>query len=36
MELHGKASPKIVVAMARELTGYLWAVLHPAAAATRV
>ena len=36
MELQGKASPKIIVAMARELTGYLWAVLHPAAAATRV
>jgi hypothetical protein len=36
MELHGKASPKIVVAMARELTGYLWVVLHPAAAATRI
>jgi transposase len=36
MGLQGKASPKIVVAMARELTGYLWAVLHPAAAATRV
>lgn len=32
----GKASPKIVVAMARELTGCLWAVLHPAAAATRL
>jgi len=36
MSFQGKASPKIIVAMARELTGYLWAVLHPAAAATRV
>ena len=36
MSAVGKTSPKIVVAMARELTGYLWAVLHPAAAATRV
>ena len=35
MSLQGKASPKIIVAMARELTGYLWATLHPAAAATR-
>ena len=33
MELQGKASPKIIVAPARELTGHLWAVLHPAAAA---
>jgi hypothetical protein len=30
-----KSSPKIVVAVARELTGYLWTVLHPAAAAAR-
>jgi hypothetical protein len=28
--------PRIIVAMARELTDSLWAVLHPAAAATRV
>ena len=35
MTLHGKVHPKTIVAMARELTGYLWAVLHPAAAATR-
>jgi len=35
MSAAGKTSPKIIVAMARELTGYLWAVLHPAAAATR-
>jgi hypothetical protein len=31
----GITSPKVVVAMARELTGYLWAVLHPAATTTR-
>jgi transposase len=31
----GTSTPKTIVAMARELTGYLWAVLHPAAAATR-
>jgi len=31
----GKAHPKTIVAMARELCGYLWAVLHPAALATR-
>lgn len=31
----GKVHPKTIVAMARELTGYLWAVLHPAAAAPR-
>jgi len=31
----GKVHPKTIVAMARELCGYLWAVLHPAAAATR-
>ena len=31
----GVSNPKTVVAMARELTGYLWAVLHPAATATR-
>jgi transposase len=31
----GKVHPKTIVAMARELCGYLWAVLHPAAQATR-
>ena len=31
----GKILPKTIVAMARELTAYLWAVLHPAAAPTR-
>ena len=31
----GKVHPKTIVAMARELTGHLWAVLHPAAVATR-
>ncbi len=31
----GKVHPKTIVAMARELCGYLWAVLHPAAPATR-
>ncbi len=31
----GKVHPKTIVAMARELCGYLWAVLHPAAAAPR-
>jgi transposase len=31
----GKVHPKAIVAMARELCGYLWAVLHPAAAMTR-
>ncbi len=35
MTEHGKVHPKTIVAMARELTGYLWAVLHPAAAPTR-
>jgi len=35
MTEHGKVHPKTIVAMARELTGYLWAVLHPAATATR-
>ena len=34
MAAQGKVTPKIIVAMARELTGYLWAVLHPAVAAT--
>lgn len=31
----GKVHPKTIVAMARELCGYLWAVLHPAAQETR-
>jgi transposase len=31
----GKVHPKTIVAMARELVAYLWAVLHPAAAPTR-
>lgn len=31
----GKVHPKTIVAMARELCGYLWAVLHPAAQVTR-
>jgi hypothetical protein len=31
----GVLSPKVVVAMARELTGYLWATLHPQAGVTR-
>jgi transposase len=31
----GKVHPKTIVAMARELCGYLWAVLHPAATLTR-
>jgi transposase len=31
----GISNPKTIVAMARELTGYLWAVLHPAATVTR-
>lgn len=35
MSAAGKVHPKTIVAMARELCGYLWAVLHPAAAATR-
>lgn len=29
MTARGKAGPKTIVAMARELTGYLWAVLRP-------
>ena len=29
MTMRGKPSPKVVVAMARELVGYLWAVLYP-------
>jgi transposase len=35
MSGRGITSPKVVVAMARELTGYLWAVLHPDATTTR-
>jgi len=35
MSFRGTSSPKVIVAMARELTGYLWAVLHPQAAPTR-
>jgi transposase len=35
MSQAGKILPKVVVAMARELTAYLWAVLHPMTAATR-
>ena len=31
----GIIAPKAIVAMARELTGYIWALLHPAAAPTR-
>ena len=29
MLARGKPSPKTIVAMARELVGYLWAALHP-------
>ncbi len=29
MMIRGKPHPKTIVAMARELVGYLWAVLHP-------
>jgi transposase len=35
MSVAGKVQPKTIVAMARELCGYLWAVLHPAAVAPR-
>jgi transposase len=35
MSAAGKVHPKTIVAMARELCGYLWAVLHPAAPPTR-
>jgi len=35
MTARGLSQPKTIVAMARELVGYLWAVLHPAAMATR-
>jgi transposase len=34
MTARGISQPKTIVAMARELVGYLWAVLHPAAAAS--
>jgi transposase len=33
MMMHGKPQPKVIVAMARELVGYLWATLHPQASA---
>ncbi len=32
MSMRGKPNPKTVVAMARELVGYLWATLHPSTA----
>ena len=35
MTHRGINQPKTIVAVARELTGYLWAVLHPDATATR-
>jgi transposase len=35
MSERGKVPPKTIIAMARELCGYLWAALHPAALATR-
>jgi transposase len=35
MSEHGKVHHKTVVAMARELAGYIWAMLHPAATPTR-
>ena len=35
MTERGTIHPKVIVAIARELTGYIWAVLHPDAAATR-
>lgn len=35
MTVAGKVHPKTIVAMARELVAYLWAVLHPAAAPIR-
>jgi len=35
MSMRGITHPKTIVAMARELTGHLWAVLHPAATSTR-
>jgi hypothetical protein len=33
MTSRGVSQPKTIVAMARELTGYLWAVMHPTAVA---
>jgi len=35
MSFRGTSSPKVIVAMARELVGYIWAVLHPDATLTR-
>jgi transposase len=35
MTMRGKSQPKTIVAMARELVGYLWATLHPQAGPTR-
>lgn len=35
MTARGITTPKVIVAMARELSGHLWAVLHPDAPATR-
>jgi len=35
MSRRGIVSPKVIVAMARELVGYLWAALHPDALPTR-
>jgi transposase len=35
MTHRGITQPKVIVAVARELTGYLWAVLHPDATTTR-
>ena len=35
MTSRGVPSPKVVVAMARELAGYVWATLHPQAGTTR-
>ena len=36
MTNRGIAHPKVIVAMAREMVGYLWAALHPDALPTRV
>lgn len=35
MTMHGKPQPKVIVAMARELVGSLWATLHPDAVASQ-
>lgn len=35
MTARGTPSPKVIVAMARELSGYLWATLHPQAGISR-